>query len=253
MAKTAAAPFSTRPNRAQMLRVRDAASAIERWLEVERDQLPLWIPVMLGGGVAAWLTLGDPRQWVIAILIALGIGLAALAGSHGGRLFRILAIGALLVAAGVTLAWWRAERVAAPVLARASVVTITGKVARAEPLAARGLVRVVLDTETAGVPPRVRINLADKDVPTGLGRGARISLRARLMPPPPPSVPGAYDFERVAWFAGLGATGRGFAPVAVMTPALPKSDLRVDLTRHILSALPARQRRRRRGGTGDGR
>ncbi|MDE0880940.1 MAG: DUF4131 domain-containing protein, partial [Sphingomonas bacterium] len=227
MAKTAAAPFSTRPNRAQMLRVRALVSAAERWLEAERDQLPLWIPVMLGCGVATWLTLGDARHWMIAILASLAIGLAALAGGRSGRLLRVVAIGALLFAVGVALIWWRADRVAAPVLARPAVVTVTGRVERAEPLAARGLVRVVLVTETAGVPPRVRINLADEDVPAGLGRGARISLRARLMPPPAPSVPGAYDFERVAWFAGLGATGRGFAPVTVITPARARSDLRV--------------------------
>ena len=238
MAKTAAAPFSTRPNRAQMLRVRALVSAAERWLEAERDQLPLWIPVMLGCGVATWLTLGDARHWMIAILASLAIGLAALAGGRSGRLLRVVAIGALLFAVGVALIWWRADRVAAPVLARPAVVTATGRVERAEPLAARGLVRVVLVTETAGVPPRVRINLADEDVPAGLGRGARISLRARLMPPPAPSVPGAYDFERVAWFAGLGATGRGFAPVTVITPARARSDLRVELTRHILTALP---------------
>ena len=58
------------------------------------------------------------------------------------------------------------------------------------------------------------------------------------MPPPGPSVPGAYDFARVAWFARLSATGRGFAPVTVVTPGKPGSDMRAALTKHITARLP---------------
>ena len=69
------------------------------------------------------------------------------------------------------------------------------------------------------LPPRVRVNLSTADVPAGLTRGATITVGARLMPPAAPAVPGAYDFARVAWFQGLGASGRGFAPVKVVVPA----------------------------------
>ncbi len=91
----------------------------------------------------------------------------------------------------------------------------------------------------ADLPPLLRVNLAQGDVPAGLGRGAIVRLRARLMPPPPPSVPGAYDFAQVAWFAGLGATGKGFAPVEVVTPGeAAGADLRAALSAHIESRLP---------------
>ena len=43
----------------------------------------------------------------------------------------------------------------------------------------------------SGLPPRVRVNLADADAPAGLARGAVVSLRARLMPPPEAALPGA--------------------------------------------------------------
>ncbi len=221
-----------------MPRVRSLATAIEQWLEAERDQLPLWIPVSIGAGVAAWLVLRGPRQWAIASLAFAAVALAALAVGRHGRAARAIGIGAALVLVGLGLVWWRAERVAAPVLARPAVVMLQGTVIRAEPLAARQLVRLTLATEGPGVPPRVRVNLAEKDVPAGLGRGAVIALKARLMPPPPPAVPGAYDFERVAWFAGLGATGRGLAPVTVTVPARAGSDLRSALTAHITDRLP---------------
>ena len=238
MASTAAAPPSMRPRRRQIPRVRGVGDAVERWLEAERTQLPLWIPVAVGAGAAAWLVLRDERQWEIAGFALAAAGLAALALGRRGRALRVVAVGALLAVAGIALVWTRAERVAAPVLARPAVVQLQGTVVRAEPLAARALVRVTLAVAKSGVPPKVRVNLAEADVPPGLGRGAVVALKARLMPPPPPAVPGVYDFERVAWFAGLGATGRGFAPVTVIKAAAPGSDLAVcaDSARHDRAA-----------------
>src|SRR5258708_26657984 len=37
--------------------------------------------------------------------------------------------------------------------------------------------------------------------------GDLVSLRAVLLPPPAPAAPGAYDFQRDAWFARLGGVG----------------------------------------------
>ena len=230
-----------RPLRGQLPRlprIDTIGAGLERWLEAERDQLPLWLPVMLGAGVAAWFLLPDARHWGEAALAAAAVALVALAIGREGRGARAVAIGAALVVLGLALIWWRAERVAAPVLARPAVVTLTGRVVRTEPLSARGLLRLTIATRTTGIPPRVRVNLAEADVPAGLGRGASVAMKARLMPPPGPSVPGAYDFARIAWFGGLGATRRGFAPVTVVTPARAGSDLRTSLTAHITRRLP---------------
>jgi competence protein ComEC len=82
------------------------------------------------------------------------------------------------------------------------------------------------------------VNLAEAEAPAGAGRGAVVRLRARLMPPPAAAVPGAYDYARVAWFAGIGATGRGFAPVRVVTAAQERAGMRTALTAHITDRLP---------------
>ena len=37
--------------------------------------------------------------------------------------------------------------------------------------------------------------------------GHRVSLRAVLLPPSPPTQPGGFDFARLAWFQQLGAVG----------------------------------------------
>ena len=221
--------------------------AVERWLEAEREQLPLWSPVALGGGVAAWLILPGEREWWAALLAFLATGLAALAAGRHGRLSRAVGVGALAAALGLALVWWRADRVAAPVLGRPTIARFTAAVERVEPLAARGLVRLTLlvrpgatDGRGAAValPPRVRVNLQDADVPAGLGVGAAVRLRARLMPPPIAAVPGAYDYARQAWFDGIGGTGRGFAPVEVLTPGEGEGGLRASLSRHITERLP---------------
>ncbi|MFD1788918.1 ComEC/Rec2 family competence protein [Sphingomonas floccifaciens] len=216
------------------------AGVLERWLEAERDALVLWLPVALGAGIAAWFVLPDRADWIGWMLASGGVAAAGLVLAGGTRAGRVLLVGGLTAALGCALVWWRAERVAAPVLARPAVVAFSGVVERIEPLPARDLTRLTLATEAAsGLPPRVRVNLADGDMPAGLTRGARIALRARLMPPAGAAVPGAHDFARVAWFARIGATGRGFAPVTIVTPGeAAGSDLRQRLSQHVRSRLP---------------
>lgn len=245
---SSAAPASSKALRALQTRARLGIALIrgriEHWLEAERDQLVLWVPVALCAGAGAWFVLPDARAWAAALLGSLAIALAALAGARGGRGPALLAGVALAVAIGLALTWWRAERVAVPVLARPVIATIAGTVTRVEPLPARRLVRVTLalrrwDARVVPVPALVRVNLETTAVPTGLARGAVLRVRARLMPPAPPAVPGAYDFARVAWFARLGASGRGFAPVTLLSPvAMTGEGVREKLTRHIEATLP---------------
>lgn len=212
---------------------------LERWLEAEREQLALWLPVMLGAGIAAWFVLPDAARWIGFTLGCLALALVAVALPGGGRAPRVVAIAGLALAAGCALIWWRSERVAAPVLARPAVVLVTARVERVEQLPARDMVRVTMaPLGHADLPPRVRVNLVWGDAPERLARGAVIRLRARLMPPPSAAVPGAYDFARVAWFGGLGATGKGFAPVEIVRPsAAPGADLRTRLSTHIQSRI----------------
>jgi competence protein ComEC len=240
-------------------------------LEAERDQLPLWLPVALGGGIALWFGLDDPMQWIAAMLALAGIALAAIAIGQGGRASRAVALAAGLAALGLGLAWWRASYVAQPVLARPAIVMLTARVEGIEPLPARDLVRVSLTPIAAQavaspkrpncsreggapyggggrrcddrprpplvLPPHVRVNIANTDVPAGLGPGAIIKLQTRLMPPNEATVPGAYDFRQVAWFAGLGATGKGNAPVKVLAPGKESNGLRAALAAHIQSKV----------------
>jgi competence protein ComEC len=84
-------------------------AGIEAWLEAERGQLFLWVPVMLGAGIAAWFALPDAMRWGAAVLGALALAVAGLAASDGGRAARVVTAGAFLtmVAGGLWFAVWR--------------------------------------------------------------------------------------------------------------------------------------------------
>src|SRR5439155_11458437 len=60
------------------VRLRQIVAGANAWaetrLDAERDQLPLWIPVGLGIGIAAWFILPDARTWTAFILAAAGLG-----------------------------------------------------------------------------------------------------------------------------------------------------------------------------------
>ena len=235
------APSKARPPR----QIAAARGWVERWLEAERHQLVLWLPVMLGAGVAAWFVLPDARSWTIALLASAGLTAAACAGARGGRAPVVLAGGATAFAIGLGLVWWRAEAVRAPVLARPAMVSVVGEVARVQPLPARDLTRLWITVATwdgvvqRDAPARVRVNVAADDMATGVIAGTRVRVKARLMPPAPPSVPGAYDFARVAWFDRLGATGRAIGKVVVIARVADTGEgVRARLTRHVEARLP---------------
>lgn len=237
---TALAPLQT----AAWWRVERPQQPIEHWLDLERDQLFLWVPVMLGLGVSAWLWLPDPQAWTSMMLALVAVALLALAVDRGGRASRAVAIGCAGVAIGLGLIWAKAERVASPPLSRPSVVQFEAHVERIEMLPPRGIVRLrlapirTIDRPgrrlAAALPAHVRVNLPIADMPRNLSRGAVVRLGARLVPPPPPSVPGAYDFARVAWFDGIGATGRGFGPIELIAPGdVSGGELRARLSMHV--------------------
>src|SRR3546814_19938381 len=80
--------------------------------------------------------------------------------------------------------WAKAALVSHPVLERPVFTQFIGRVMDMEPLPARDIVRVTLHPQQRrDLPPVIRVNIAEKDVPQGLAVGRFIYLRSRLMPP----------------------------------------------------------------------
>jgi competence protein ComEC len=217
-------------------------AALREMLESERDRWILWSPVALAGGIGIYFSLPvEPPAWLMGSLPPLG--LALLLGWRWRTGWPFLA-GLFLILAGFSVAQYRTLSVAAPVLrAPTGIFRLSGHILAVEPVE-KGQ-RVTLDHLTGGPLyreklERVRLRLrADY----GLRPGQEITLRAALMPPPAPSVPGGYDFTRAAWFQKLGAVGyavgrpqiRADAPEPGWRMALGRA--RQELTRRIVGAI----------------
>nr|WP_314447110.1 ComEC/Rec2 family competence protein [uncultured Sphingomonas sp.] len=196
--------------------------------------------VAFGGGIAAWLVLADPQAWSALLLLCGGLIAAGLFA--GGRLGQAMAVAAACAMIGCSLIWWRSGEVAAPRLTRPQIVAFDGKVLQAERLAARDALRLTLAQADPKLPPRLRVSLPLAKAEAhgaALGVGATIRLRARLAPPMPMALPGAYDFSRDAWFRGLGATGKVLGDVTIVSPAHESGldSIRRDLDGHVRGKL----------------
>ncbi len=233
------AVFDFAPSTDAAPRKSDVADRIERWLEMQRDQLPLWLPVVFGTGAAAWFFLPSQNAWIGWLAAMAAVAVAGLAFPRGSRARLALLVAGLAGATGLAGAWWRAESVAAPILGHPVVATFKARAETVELQAARERYRVALiPLGAADLTPRVRVTIDMADAPPGLGDGDILVLRARLVGPPDASVPGGYDFSRTAWFMGLGATGKAMGKVERLAGAPPQSALRARLTAHIREQVP---------------
>ena len=204
---------------------------LELWLERERDQLPLWLPVMLGGGIAAWFLLPLQTQWIGFILAALGLAAAGLMLGLPKRIGTAALLSGLALALGCGLIWLRAERISHEVLTRPMVAQMTGMIERVEDKSAEDKLRLTVRNAENAMLVRVTIKTDAPD--PQLKKGAEIMFRARLAPPPTAALPGGYDFSRAAWFLQLGAVGQVLGDVTVTKKAPPGNGLRDRLTAHV--------------------
>ncbi|MGR3464194.1 ComEC/Rec2 family competence protein [Limimaricola sp.] len=188
----------------------------EAALARQRGSLACWAPVCLGAGIGIWFAQHHEPG---AAAYGVTAGLAALCVMARFVLRRsayaALAMGGLLVCAGVLLAGARAHGLAAPVLGFRYYGPVEGRIVEID-RAQSDVLRITLDRvrldDVRGVPERVRLSLHGA-VTASLAPGARVMTTAHLSPPPGPAEPGGFDFRRHAWFARLGAVGYSRVPV----------------------------------------
>lgn len=202
--------------------MRGGASAAARWLTArlagEQERWVLWLPVALGCGIVFYfLPDFEPPVWLGAACCALLAAAARWARRRPGMLTVLLLAAA--VSGGFSVAQVRTALVAAPMLDhRHGPATVSGKAVVVESLE-RGR-RLTLERPRIGglapdrTPERVRIRVSAADPPVGVG--AWIRVRAILTPPPAPSAPGAFDFQRRSYFDGLGAVGFALGRPAIV-------------------------------------
>lgn len=175
----------------------------------------------MGCGIGGYFALPtEPPLWVGWVILAFFLCQAAILWRFG-RLEAVSLILLALVALGFSVAQTRTVYVSAPVLTRPiGPIQLDGRVSNVEPDGGR--VRVTLDglsmerLKPDQVPSRVRVSMSAGWAPM---IGQRVRLTARLVPPPFPGAPGAFDFPRRAWFEQLGAVGYAVVrPQVLATP-----------------------------------
>ena len=220
---------------------------IDAFLErAEFDRGP-WLVVAFAAGIGLWFALPGAGYWLAAVSVALaGATAAALTwrGQDGrGHVLAALVTLALALAIGIALVWTRSALVGAEPIEQPRFERIDGRILEREEQPAEDRVRLVLAARdpASGRALAYRINVPLAEARPGLREGARVRLAARLMPPSPPIVPGAYNFARRAWFDGLSATGSLVGEIELVEPAagsgLSLASIQRRLSAHVRASL----------------
>ncbi|MGR3433756.1 MAG: DUF4131 domain-containing protein, partial [Shimia sp.] len=214
-------------------------------LDRQRGHLLTWAPIALGLGIGLFFALKvEPSRaalWLCAAGALPALAVAWILRYGWGPIFAGLAI----VALGVSLAGWRTHAVAGPVVEGRYYGPITGRVVGMD-RSASDKVRLTLDRvdiDRRTVPRRVRVSLhgqGDLPIPPP---GATAMLTGHLSAPPSPAEPTGFDFQRHAWFLGLGAVGYTRSPALVWEPppggaAQAVFRTRMALSAHVQAAIP---------------
>lgn len=183
-----------------------------------------WLAVAFASGIAAWFALANVWQWLalLGALLAVALGSQVMLREEGRFPFLRAGIGsfALVMAAGSGTVWVKSEMVGAPAISGPWVGVLAGRVVSREEDPARDRVRLVIATRNPESQRaiKVRINVPLERDALQAQEGAIVRVRARLVPPAPPMLPGSYDFARAAWFDGLVATGSALDAIEVARP-----------------------------------
>jgi competence protein ComEC len=218
--------------RRSQVRLSSILAASEQFLASAGFDRAPWLAVAFAAGIGAWFGLPAATYWAALIAGCVALSLAGLAafraeGAHP-YLRQALIIVPLVVAAGCATIWTKSALVGQPAIERPVIGWIEGKVLVREEQPARARVRLTLATRLPvfARPVKVRVNLPQARDRPALTQGATVRLKARLMPPAPPMLPGGYDFARSAWFAGLAATGTVLSDVELRQAASGEQGLK---------------------------
>jgi competence protein ComEC len=223
-------------------RLRHGARAAGLLLAGERGRLAPWLAVAMGIGVLGYFGLREePPGWSVTLapLLILAAVLVAPRAPHAGWAIGLAGAAALGFGAAVMHA-----RQAPPPAAPPTRAVILSGVVQDVDLLPEGR-RLTLSDVRFGpaepVQPRsFRIRLRAND-PARPAPGDRVSVRALVRAPMAPAFPGAWDFQRAAFFAGQGGAGFAIGPAEIVPgggSAGVFAALRATLEARVATAVP---------------
>lgn len=192
-------------------------AALQRLADARGTLLP-WAPVFLSVGIGGYFGLKAEPSAGFLLLALVTLAGAGWIGWRGPDLARLPCTALALVAGGILLAVLRSHLVGAPVLTFRYYGPVEGRVVDID-RSFSDQVRITLDqvrledVPAARRPTRVRIALHGDQMGYQPLPGQFVMLSAHLSRPDGPVEPGGFDFQRLAWFSGLGAVGYTNSPV----------------------------------------
>lgn len=173
---------------------------VENWV--------LWLPVLLGIGIAIYFNLPfEPTSATSAKFLSGAVILFALLRR---TLLKYYTFAFIFIALGFAAASFKAHYMSTKFISsNGEKVTISGNIKEigySENFPRLTLYNLRIDELGTNLPQKIRLNVRTK-MPDDIKVGDRIITDAVLMPPPPPVVPNGYDYAKTAYFNGIGATG----------------------------------------------
>jgi competence protein ComEC len=176
----------------------------------ERSRLILWTPVFLGVGILVYFQLPSepPMYFLLALPLFLVAGYVLYRVSSARSVLFLLPV--FLILLGLNAGALRTALVNAPVLQKptgnlllhGNVIALSGTGSKK---------RLLIGNLSFSSPKKlpdlkyVRLNLRTKGADPIPGQ--YVSLKAVLLPPPSPVLPGGFDFQRQIFFQQIGAVG----------------------------------------------
>jgi len=205
----------------------DWSGTIKGWVSTEEARLGLFIPVFLAIGIAHYFSRHQEPGDELVFWSLLSACLFRLAVWRQRRAVMLLGNALICMALGFAVSSVRTQMVQTPIIERETgIIDLSGILIDSE---ARqpGWRLVIAPDKISGLGPedyprRIRINWRGAAQPGNIGD--RITLRAGLSPPPPPVVPGGYDFGRNLFFQGIGAVGFAVTPPSVIEPYTARTE-----------------------------
>lgn len=214
----------------------------------QRGRLFLWLPVGFALGIGLYFALPLEPQAATLWMLAAGSLVGLILTRRTSPQVLPLLVATLAVTLGFLNAGLRAHLVAEPVIGFRYYGPVEGRVVKIDRSASEAL-RLTLDevwlsdTPPSRTPARVRVSLHGDQGFVTPEPGMRVAMTAHLSPPPGPTEPGGFDFQRMAWFDRLGAVGYTRTPVLCASeegpfqPLIALSRLRQALSDALTSRL----------------
>ncbi len=200
-------------------------AAWDSWLDTERERLAVWLPVFMGMGVLGYYALRfEPPPWLGAAVAVPALAMAVRLPAVRWLFGPIVAGGVGFMAAQMATA--RAPPIESALPAHATIITGTVVAVEALPLGRRITIQPAwLDGGAQALRRSVRVRLKKGDE-GDLNTGDGVRIRALIRPPGPPSYPGAWDLQRDAFYAGLGASGYALGKAERTVQGVPSAPMR---------------------------